>query len=116
MVDRAVLTVEEAIAQADAIPPLPSEEEFARLSLVAKLDVGRHAGDRDDLRRAVIAGRVTAALYVQDLRCDQAFTVLGYLKHSSQVQHAPGDVVPAPSAPDERDRGRGGESRTAALS
>lgn len=119
MAERPVLTVEEAIAQADAIPPVPSDEDFARLSLVDKLEVGRQASDRGDLRRAVLAGHLhahTPPLYVSDARCGTSFTVVGYLAHSAQVQHQAGEVVPTPVEVDERDRGRGGESKTAVLS
>jgi hypothetical protein len=110
-----VLTVEEAIARANELRPLPSDEAFAALPLVERLELTRHASDREDLRRAVLAGRRVAHWYVVDGRCNQAFTVLGYIKHSGEVAHDPLDVEPAPVEVDERDAGRAGESRTAAL-
>jgi hypothetical protein len=108
-----ILTVEEAIEEADRLPMLISPAELLRLSLVEQMDAERHALDRDDLRRAVQAGQV-ASRYVDDNLCDQSWTVLAYVTHSGTVQHLAGDVVPAPVDVDERGLGRAGESKTAA--
>lgn len=109
------LTVEDAIAAADALAPRPPVEVVAQLGSHERRHVARTAMARTDLKAAAVEARLTP-YWVEDHRCHDRFTVIGYIVHSGHVQHEPGDVVPAEVEIDERDRGRGGESKTAAWS
>ena len=112
-------TVEHAIELADLLPPTPSPDAIAAMSLVQRLELRRRESDRMDVRRAVVAARLQRdgsgqLRYVNDALCGESFTVLGYIAHTALVQHEAGEVTAQEPEVDERDRGRGGESRSAA--
>lgn len=111
-----VLTPEDVIVRANLLPPRPTPEQLERLGTVDRLAVEAAAGARAKLRQEVVAVPGLAYRYVDDERCGTCFTVLGYITHTAQVQHGPGDVTAQPVEPDERDLGRQGESRTAVRS
>jgi hypothetical protein len=110
-----VLTVEDAILRADLLPPRPDPHEVERLGTVDRLAVAATAQARADLRMDVVRALLHTK-WVQDERCGQAFTVLGYINHTATVQHEAGEVTALDNGPDERDLGRQGESKTAARS
>lgn len=111
-----ILTPEDVIVRANLLPPRPSPEDLERLGTVDRMAVQQAAGARQELRQAVVAVPGLAYRYVDDERCGTCFTVLGYITHTTSVQHEAGEVLPQPIEPDERDLGRQGESRTAVRS
>ncbi len=73
------------------------------------------AAARTQLRVDVLDGQLQHH-QVDDARCTQRFTTLGFITHTATVQHMAGEVTAVDVERDERDLGRQGESRTAARS
>jgi hypothetical protein len=106
-----VLTVEDVITTANLLRARPGDP----IALGAHDAAEQASAAMERTQLIAAAGRAgLLAEGIVDHLCDgKVWTVVGFIRHSSQVQHTDEQATPLPREVDERDAGRQGESRSA---